>query len=58
MIKLIHEWHGHHTDEYCREELGIERCAIYHAIQEGVSDYELLRIAEDVDPELRDLIRG
>jgi hypothetical protein len=47
----VREWHGHHTPEYCKDELQIEPCRLYEAIKQGVSDAELVTLALDVDPD-------
>ncbi len=58
LMQLVRDWHAHHTPEYCREELHIERCEIYEAIQRGASDEELIKVVLDVDPEIFQMQRG
>lgn len=54
-IEFIKLSHGHHTKEYCMNELGInEKCSIYDAIQKKVKDSTLIQIALEEDDEIKD----
>ena len=58
-IDFIKLSHGHHTKEYCINELGInEECLIYDAIQKKVKDSTLIQIALEEDDEIKDSFKN
>ena len=59
LIDFIKLSHGHHTKEYCINELGInEECLIYDAIQKKVKDSTLIQIALEEDDEIKDSFKN
>ena len=53
-IEFIKLSHGHHTEDYCKNKLSINKCSIYDAIKNKAKDSDIIQIALNDDDGLEE----